>query len=228
MTHKKFISAEGFPHLVVPDMGNLFSKKFLKECANTFPRENEIPWHSFDNGRERKLACNNPDFFPKNIIQLLEYLQSDYFVVALGELTGVSGLVSDPTLLGGGLHCIPQGGHLGIHSDFNFHPTLRMERKLNVLVYLNSEWEDQWGGHLELWHNGSCMKRVRPDLGKMVIFQTNADSLHGHPHPLQTPEGVSRNSLALYYYAPGMPEHVDSTIFHEIPENYSYKNVPIV
>ena len=55
-------------------------------------------------------------------------------------LTGVGGLVPDPHLHGGGQHQIRPGGKLAIHADFNRHPKLNLDRRLNLLLYLNRGW----------------------------------------------------------------------------------------
>jgi Rps23 Pro-64 3,4-dihydroxylase Tpa1-like proline 4-hydroxylase len=131
----------------------------------------------------------------------LAALNSSRFVAFLEGLTGISGLVADPHYRGGGLHQILPGGRLGIHADFNFYPKLKLYRRLNVIVYLNQNWQESYGGHLELWDKATLksVKRVLPTFNRMVVFDTSSKSLHGHPEPLTCPEGRSRKSLALYY-----------------------------
>ena len=51
----------------------------------------------------------------------------------LETLTGIDGLVPDPYFAGGGLHQIVRGGFLKVHADFNWHPKLRLDRRLNML-----------------------------------------------------------------------------------------------
>ena len=118
------------------------------------------------------------------------------------ELTGIKGLIPDPYFEGGGLHETKRGGHLGVHADFNVHERLRLERRLNLLVYLNEDWADDYGGQLELWNKdmSDCAVRVKPVFGRAVIFNTALDSFHGHPDPLACPADRSRRSIATYYY----------------------------
>lgn len=117
-------------------------------------------------------------------------------------MTGITGLIPDPYYDGGGLHLTRRGGHLGVHADFNIHPTLKVERRLNLLVYLNDDWDESWGGSLELWDTGmkACEVKVAPHLGRAVVFSTTLDSYHGHPDPLACPENRNRRSIATYYY----------------------------
>ena len=106
------------------------------------------------------------------------------------------------------MHEIRRGGFLKIHSDFNVHPQLRLNRRLNLLLYLNKNWKIDWGGQLELWDQEmkSCRAKVQPNFNKMIIFKTTDYSYHGHPEPLNCPENISRKSIALYYYTNGRPK----------------------
>ena len=110
-------------------------------------------------------------------------------------LTGNRGLIPDPYFGGGGLHQIESGGFLKIHTDFNVHPKLKLDRRVNMLVYLNHDWRDEWGGHLELWNAAMTERRqkIAPLFNRTVVFSTTDSSFHGHPHPLATPSGITRN-----------------------------------
>ena len=126
----------------------------------------------------------------------------------LEALTGIDGLIPDPYFGGGALHQIPAGGFLKVHADFNWHPKLRLDRRLNMLVYLNPGWEDGWGGALELWSRDrrGPVRTIMPHFNRTVVFSTTDSSFHGHPHPLTCPAGVSRKSVSLYYYSNGRPD----------------------
>ena len=109
----------------------------------------------------------------------------------------------------GGLHEIKQGGVLKIHTDFNKHPTNNLDRRVNLLLYLNKNWKDSYGGHLELWDKNmkECFNKVKPEFNTMVIFNTNDFSNHGHPDPLKCPYNLSRKSIATYYFSNGRPQN---------------------
>jgi hypothetical protein len=97
---------------------------------------------------------------------------------------------------------LTQGGHLSVHADFNYHQRLHVERRINVLIYLNKDWKDEYGAQLELWDTDmkSRVKSYVPAFNRCVIFNTTSDSNHGNPQPVNHPDGVSRRSIALYYY----------------------------
>ena len=106
------------------------------------------------------------------------------------------------------MHLIEPGGFLKIHVDFNWHERLKLDRRLNLLLYLNRDWPEEYGGHLELWNHdvSRCVKRILPIFNRCVIFNTSESSHHGHPDPMKCPPGRCRKSLALYYYTNGRPE----------------------
>jgi hypothetical protein len=134
----------------------------------------------------------------------------------LEKITGVQNLIADGKILGGGLHQIQPGGRLNIHVDYSHHPETQLNRRLNLLIYLNRNWREEYGGHFELWDREikNCVRRVLPSYNRCVIFATSSFSYHGHPEPLTCPPDRSRKSLALYYYSLGRPEEGGEAIEH--------------
>lgn len=148
-------------------------------------------------------------FSPATVLkEVFDELNSAAFIQFLERLTGIEGLTGDEKLFGGGLHQSINGAFLDVHVDFNYHPQTRFHRRLNVLVYMNKDWEEAYQGHLELWdmEQNKMVERVAPLFNRMVLFETNERSFHGHPVPLNTPGHISRKSLAAYYYTPSRPE----------------------
>lgn len=117
-------------------------------------------------------------------------------------MTGIQGLIPDPYFLGGGFHQTTNGGKLDVHTDFNLHKELTLERRINVLIYLNRDWREEYGGCLELWNSGmrECVRKIAPEFNRTVVFSTTESSWHGHPEPVQHPDALPRRSIALYYY----------------------------
>ena len=142
---------------------------------------------------------------------MIAQLNGGAFLNFLENLTGITGLVSDPHLRGGGLHEIRRGGTLGVHADFNLHPRLKLYRRLNLLIYLNKDWNEAWGGALELWDGQRCVRAISPLFNRAVLFDTSNFSYHGHPHALDCPPDRSRKSVALYYYSLECPSETDRT-----------------
>ena len=85
---------------------------------------------------------------------------------------------------------------------------MNVERRINVLIYLNKDWLENYGGQFEIWSKDmkECHKRIIPSFNRCVIFNTSSDSLHGNPEPVAHPHGISRLSIALYYYTASLKE----------------------
>ncbi len=155
--------------------------------------------------------------------QIFAELRSPQFVQWLAGVTQIPALVPDPDLHGGGLHQGPDGSYLDVHADFNIHPQSGLYRRLNLLVYLNPRWEPQWQGYLELWSRDmqQCRQSIEPILNRCLIMETHDYAFHGYKE-LRLPAGVTRKSLASYYYSPDRSEKQTeashNTLFQLRPE----------
>jgi Rps23 Pro-64 3,4-dihydroxylase Tpa1-like proline 4-hydroxylase len=200
----EYVKNQPFPHIVIDDF---FPEAALQPILDEFPRPRGLDWQRFDNGNEKKLALRAERQLGPRTRQFLWELNSQVFIEFLEELTGIKGLIPDPHLVGGGLHQIERGGKLKMHADFNHHARLKLDRRLNLLLYLNRDWSEEYGGHLELWDREmkGCVKKVLPIFDRLVVFSTTDTSYHGHPNPLTCPEGRTRKSIAMYYYTNGRP-----------------------
>jgi hypothetical protein len=198
---KTYQQASPYPHIVLE---NFLDPGVLNDCIAEFNKLNETDgWINYKHYNENKRGLNKLDLLPQTIKSTINELNSPEFLQFLSKLTGIKDLQKDDGLEGGGIHQSTRGGYLNIHADFTVHPHHRnWQRRVNVLVYLNKEWEEAWGGKLELWDKEmkACEEKVTPVFNRCVIFNTDADSFHGHPEPMTCPEGVFRRSIALYYY----------------------------
>ncbi|MBM4364260.1 MAG: 2OG-Fe(II) oxygenase, partial [Deltaproteobacteria bacterium] len=201
---------EPFPHVVLDDFLPADSFRTVYDALPALD-DPKIRWGNLDStlpdgrpAQRSKYHLQNGLFMAPVLRQFLAELNSGAFLLILQQLTGIEPLVSDPHLQGGGVHYTRRGGSLRVHADFNRHPTYRFDRRLNLLLYMNPEWHEEWGGHLEIWTRdmNRCAERVLPVANRCVIFSTGSDSWHGHPHPLTCPEDQLRRSIALYYYTP--------------------------
>ena len=216
-----YASADPFPHAVID---GLLPEEALDELLRAFPDPGANVWKEYDNELEKKLETQGEARLGDDASLLLYQFNSAPFVAFLERLTGIDGLIPDPYFSGGGLHQIVPGGKLGIHADFSRHATLQLHRRINALIYLNRDWKDEYGGHLELWDRDMthCVQRIAPVFNRMVVFSTTDWSYHGHPHPLRCPDGMTRKSIALYYFTIDRPEGEtiagkQSTLFVPLP-----------
>lgn len=214
-------SAEPFPHVVID---GLFPDEVLERALAEFPRPDGMEWRRFESSTEKKLGYWHTCELPPYLWDFLQAMNAPPVLDFLERLTGIEGLVPDPYFGGAGPHQILAGGFLKVHVDFNVHPKLRLDRRLNLLVYLNRDWREEWGGHLELWDADvrKCWQKILPVFNRTVVFSTTETSFHGHPRPLACPPDRSRKSLSFYYYTAGRPEEERAaphdTIFRPTPE----------
>lgn len=214
----RYKEAMPFPHLVID---NFISKEMQEQLIHSFPEIKDRINHdeaseALEDGTVAQYGKRwlSMEMRVNVLIRKLYWeLNSAPFLRFLEELTGISGLIPDPHLVGGGLHETRKDGFLMVHSDYNKHPEYHLDRRLNLLIYLNPVWDKSYGGELELWDTEltRCEKKILPIAGRCVIFSTTRNSFHGHPEPLTCPEEVTRRSLALYYYTNGRPKNENDT-----------------
>lgn len=218
--HDQYVSAEPFPHIVVDDF---LDPDLLNAALEHFPTTALPEAESHEARQEHLKTSYNPDYLAPEARALFYSFNARPFVSFLENLTGIKGLIPDPHFTGGGFHQTLNGGLLGVHADFNYHPLLKVERRINALIYLNKDWKSEYGGQLELWDKAmkTCMKRVDPIFNRLVVFNTSSDSYHGHPDPLRHPDNKPRRSIALYYYTATWDDtkKKHSTLFRVRPES---------
>lgn len=204
--NSEYVNNDPFPHIVIDD---LLPKDLLRRVVEEFPKREE---GRFNDAQSRlKTGYQMEKITSPLITNLIDALNASQFLDLLERMTGISGLITDPHQSGGGLHETARGGHLSIHADFNLQSHLKVRRRMNLILFLNETWEEEYGGELELWETDMSRKAkgVLPLLGRAVVFNTESDTFHGHPDPLTCPDDVFRRSLALYYYT--VPEDLHMT-----------------
>lgn len=223
MLANEYRTADPFPHIVLEDF---LPQPVIEQALQSFPMDplkSDVVFDMDYAGHHKRQIlpydCN------KSAQELFHFFNSGPVLRFLEGLTGISGLIPDPYFSGGGFHEISRGGLLGVHADFRINDKLHLERRLNLLIYLNPGWKEEWGGQLELWDKKmqSCRSKVFPLLNRCVVFSTDADSFHGHPDPLNTPDHIKRRSMALYYYTSSQHIHKEvpghGTMYYARPED---------
>ena len=220
----KYINSKPFPHLVIDDFLQYEIAKALEdECRELSTNINV----SDDFQQIKKTALNNWSLMPENLSKACLFFNSGNFINFLESLTNIKGLISDPFLEGGGLHQTTRGGLLKMHTDFNWHRKMRLHRRLNVLYYLNYNYEKNWDGKLLLSNapakeSTKEMASIEPIFNRLVIFNTNDKTFHGHPDPLNFPERYPRTSLAFYYYTSSKRPINETKRFKSITTRYIF------
>jgi Rps23 Pro-64 3,4-dihydroxylase Tpa1-like proline 4-hydroxylase len=203
----EYLNGEPFPNIV---FDNFFNEEMLSQVLADFPDlSKKADIISYDNHNEKKLAAKGETHFSDNTKAFIHFLNSQPVLEFLQEITGIKEtLMPDPYLVGGGYHEIKPGGLLKVHADFNKHEMTMLDRRINLLVYLNKDWDESYGGNFELWDRDMTRsyKKVLPIFNRVAIFSTTDFSYHGHPDALSCPPDRSRKSIALYYYSNGRPK----------------------
>lgn len=196
-----FESAWPFPHLVIDNFYPESKLQLILEEVNSLPYD---LWRPYNSVNSRKKACDDFNAFGPATYALYQQLTSPEFVMFLKKTTKIKGLTADKkigTALGN-VGCVEQTGYLNIHADYNFAKSLKLYRRLNLLLYLNKDWQEEFGGSLELWNPEKTAKlSYLPLFNRCIIFATSDISFHGHPTPINHPSSESRKSISLYYYS---------------------------
>jgi len=201
---EKYRHNQPCPHILLKDF---LDPDTALGMAQEFPHPVTPAWTQYKHANEHKLGMTKLELFPPLLRAVTDELNSPDFVGWISQLTGIPNLLADPMLDGGGLHQSGRGGYLNVHTDFSKHHfQSNWHRRVNLILYLNPDWDEGWGGALELWEKSwegkmtRCVAKYPPLLNYAIIFTTTEKSLHGFPDPLTCPENQSRKSLALYYY----------------------------
>ena len=224
LLREEYYQNKPFPHIVIEhfwDYDQLtIATDQLEKLSENIWNQSQDPLANDVIVQRKKMAINRPEMLEgqaPELVRIMNYLNSKECCQWISELTGIPNLISDPTNKGGGIHRIKTDGKLAIHADFNFHTELKIHRRVNILLYLNRDWNEEWGGELQLWDKKmtSCQKKIFPLFNRVVIFNTTGDALHGHPEPLSCPDNRSRLSLAYYYYTTDIPKQQWKTTWYK-------------
>lgn len=208
---ERFRTAYPYPHIAIDDF---LPQDLADILLDLFPKEGLKSDTHFENKyggfHKRQIMPLDCDPFVQDVFR---FFNSAPILQFLEELTGIQGLIPDPYFNGGGFHEIARGGKLGVHADFRINKQLHLCRRLNLLIYLNKDWDEDYGGHLEIWDADvkTMVHRLLPIFNRCVIFSTDATSYHGHPEPLASPDDITRKSIALYYYT------ASKGVYDEVP-----------
>jgi hypothetical protein len=225
--NSKFTETQPHPILVLDDFLPTETAHVLQKECESVPVEH---WTEFTRRGSYMKECKDLDYSPA-AVNLINQLHSSQGLKWLENITGIQGLLPDPHLTGAGYSRSFNGDSLKIHTDFNWNDDLRLHRKLTLIVYLSEHWQEEYGGHIEFYDdsNTTLVKKVFTKFNRCVIWQYHKTGFHGYPTPIQCPEGLSRNTLRLFYYVSNSqyldddPPH-RSLYWYDTNNNTAYDN----
>jgi hypothetical protein len=191
------IQSNPYDHVVI---NNFLDENFARELSKEFPDFNDEVWFNYKNKIEDKKLLSDWRKFPTNTYQIFNFLNSPIVLELLSNTFNVR-LYPDHGLHGGGWHIHSNGGKLNPHLDYSMHPHLKLQRKLNLIIYLCEDWKEEYGGHFGLWNKDATKleKEIEAGFNKAVLFDTSQDSWHGLSREVNCPDNKYRKSLAIYY-----------------------------
>jgi Rps23 Pro-64 3,4-dihydroxylase Tpa1-like proline 4-hydroxylase len=217
------VSNEPFRHVILDNFLPLgFADNVYKELKDI---EITDEWYKYESPWEKKRSTDKWELFPKFISQFMMTSLTGPFIKMVEEMLDINALAGDGSLRGGGIHCQERDSFLGIHADFNVHPQLKLHRRVNGILYMNKEWDDDWNGFLEFWSSDMerCEKRIAPKFNRLVLFEIHDKAFHGLPDPVTCPNTHRRMSLAFYLYSADRPDNEKtlphSTLFQKRPQD---------
>ena len=203
---ERFANAKPYRHVWMDDF---LHADFLAEVCAAYPsyaQAREMGRQFRAVNENLKVQVTDSSDFPAPVTELAAALSAPEFLKAVEAFTGIEDLEADPEFVGGGMHVMGSGGRLDVHVDFNQLPERGLHRRLNILVYLNPGWQEEWGGLTDIWdeevRNSSAV--LTPIANRCLIFNTTESSFHGVT-PLRCPPDRTRNSFAAYYYTRAEP-----------------------
>lgn len=220
-----FENAKPYRHLVID---NFLKPEFADGLYEHFPSKEEMKGRHYKGYNENKSEGSKFDNYHSDFRQLKSDLMTPEFYKFVSEITGIKDLFITDDEMGRGLHQGVNGSFLDIHIDYNRHAKLDYHRRLNMLIFLNKDWKEEYGGHTELWNKDVtvCERKVLPVMNRALLFETSEISFHGYGK-INIPEGVTRKSFFAYFYTKereGAAGYHD-TIFKARPEEGLKKKV---
>jgi Rps23 Pro-64 3,4-dihydroxylase Tpa1-like proline 4-hydroxylase len=224
LLRKQFLNSKPFNFIIIDNFLDNFYLQQVEHELRTMPNENwydkSTNFQDINNEPDtivqtKKIALNIRQQIPDKSNKVIDLFSSKDIIEFIEEITDIKNLQTDPNLIGGGIHKTSTNGHLSIHCDFNIHPETQKHRRINALLYLNSNWIPSYQGELELWETdmSKCACKIPPLFNRLVIFRITDQSLHGAPEPWKAPINYPRLSFAFYYYTDDRPDNEKSN-FH--------------
>lgn len=177
---------------------NFIDENFLKKIERNIKETIKVESRA---AMYRRGSIPAQEFSDQNLLKLWNFLNGPIFLEFIEKITGINGLIPDPYCIGAGIHITKTKGKLGLHKDFNFHEKMKLKRVLNLLLYINSDWKNDYNGNFELYSSDFKSKQaIEPILNNCVLFRTDRNTYHGFPDSLKCPSSKTRKALAIYYY----------------------------
>ena len=196
--NNRFVGTPPFPMIVLDNfLPEDFASSMATECES-IPLQH---WTEFTRKGSFMRECKRLEHAPV-AFDFVNQMHSALGMEWMTSITGIKDLIPDPYLTGAGYSRSFRGDSLQLHSDFNWNDQIKVHRMLSFIIYLNPNWQEEWGGSLEFtdFNKEKVIQSVPPLFNRAIIWRYHKRGFHGYPHPLTCPENMSRNTFRLFYY----------------------------
>ena len=192
------INTNPFPYVIIPEFIN---GDYYNQIKSSFPSTPDENWWKYENPLEVKYALDNLELMDPIIGNVFYSLSHESVIDKFKKIFNIPELEYDPYCHGAGLHMQPRYGRLNMHLDYEIHPLSNKQRRLNIILYLNDDWDPEWNGDTQLWNNtvSECVVKSYPKGNTAIVFVTTEQSWHGVPETILCPYDTYRKTLAFYY-----------------------------
>jgi hypothetical protein len=212
-----------FEHIII---NNFIEEQYYNELDGVLPKTPSNEWWKYENPIEVKYALDKFEHMDPMVQNIFNALSHKKLINKFESIFNIKNLEYDPHCHGAGLHMHPRYGRLNIHLDYEKHPITEKQRRLNVILYLNDQWDTEWNGDTQLWNNDmtECIVKSYPKKNTAIIFITTEQSWHGLPEVIKCPNDVYRRTLA-YYYVSNLENTTDSNKKGSDSNGYRHKAI---
>ena len=192
------VETNPFDHIILNDF---IEKNYYSKLLEILPKKPTDEWWKYENPIEFKYALDNFEVMDPAVKNIFYALSHPTIIDKLKIIFNIPNLEYDPHCHGGGLHIHSRYGRLNMHLDYEKHPITNKQRRLNIILYLNDDWQQEWKGDTQLWNKDmtECVVQSYPKTNTALVFVTTEQSWHGVPEIIQCPENMFRRTLAFYY-----------------------------
>ncbi|WP_417351921.1 2OG-Fe(II) oxygenase [Flavobacterium alkalisoli] len=209
-------TAAGIGHFY---LDNLLPEELALEIYKAFPKSEEMVLKK--SIREDKYVAAQMDKYNPVLEEIIYAFQDSKIVKLVSEICGLKDILPDDNLYAGGISMMGHKQFLNPHLDNSHDKDRALWRVLNLLYYVTPDWEEQYGGNLELWPNGLKARQitVHSKFNRLAVMATHSHSLHS-VSPVNY-DGF-RCCVSNYYFSGEPLKQTDSfhvTSFRGRPEN---------
>lgn len=185
---------------------NFFNSYDAKTILNKWPSSMspywKVPPRMIENNVGNKREISSFEHMDIQIQEILKKLHDKDFIKSLEYITGIPNLYPDEHMYGCGLIETPRNGFLKIHADFNYLEKIKKYRRINIVIYMNEDWKNEWNGHIKFYSEDTqtCIKSYCPLFNYFILFKVSDKVYHGYPELVDCPTNMSRKSINFFYY----------------------------